>query len=250
MLAWNCKQGFGKCGASSSNSSARGGRLGRDYFRTVSLRFIRHGLFLMFAISFFFSSTSSIKRAISPSDMDSSSSESESESESEELQTRRGRSYWGSYWQHKQMPGNVQKVYLPFIFLFLLFIFVIGLVFPPVFFNFSFPSLAVILLFASVLHFFSFFYITVDCPSSFSPWSFIFTFIFIANPAMSLGGRFVSSLTFPVGCILFIVIVLTDFVFLLLFTICTSSCGCLPPDVSPLRNAVYDRKKLCHVYSV
>lgn len=85
------KQGFGKCGASSSNSSARGGRLDRDYFRSVSLRFIRHGLFLMLAISFFFSSTSSINRAISPSDMDSS--ESESESESEELQTQRVRSY-------------------------------------------------------------------------------------------------------------------------------------------------------------
>lgn len=61
----------------------------RDYFRCVSLRFILHGLFLMVAINFFFSSTSSISRAISPSDMDSSSS-SESELESEELEAKRG----------------------------------------------------------------------------------------------------------------------------------------------------------------
>ena len=56
----------------------------RGYFKCVSLRFILHGLFLMLAISFFFSSTSSISRAISPSDMDSSSS-SELDLESEEL---------------------------------------------------------------------------------------------------------------------------------------------------------------------
>lgn len=60
----------------------------RDYLRCVSLRFILHGLFLMVAISFFFSSTSSISRAISPSDMDSSSS-SELELESEELEQNR-----------------------------------------------------------------------------------------------------------------------------------------------------------------
>lgn len=52
----------------------------RDYFRCTSLRFILHGLFLMLAISFFFSSTSSISLAISPSDIDSSSSESVLES--------------------------------------------------------------------------------------------------------------------------------------------------------------------------
>lgn len=95
MFPLKYKQGFGKCEANSNKSSARRGRLDRDYFKNVSLRFIRHGLFLMLAISFFFSSTSSINRAISPSDMDSSSSESESESE--ELQTQRGRNYWGSY---------------------------------------------------------------------------------------------------------------------------------------------------------
>lgn len=65
----------------------RAGRLGRDYFKSVSLRFILHGLFLMLATSFFFSSTSSINCAISPSDMDTSSLESESESE--ELDTQR-----------------------------------------------------------------------------------------------------------------------------------------------------------------
>lgn len=59
------------------------------YFKCVSLRFILHGLFLMVAISFFFSSTSSISRAISPSDMDSSSSSFESELESDELEEKR-----------------------------------------------------------------------------------------------------------------------------------------------------------------
>lgn len=61
--------------------------LERGYLSRTSLRFILHGLFLMVAISFFFSSTSSINRAISPSDMESSSS-SESELESEELEQR------------------------------------------------------------------------------------------------------------------------------------------------------------------
>lgn len=43
------------------------------YFRCTSLLFIRQGLFLIIAMTFFFSSTSSFSRSISPSDMDSSS---------------------------------------------------------------------------------------------------------------------------------------------------------------------------------
>lgn len=50
------------------------------YLSNMSLLFIRHGLFLSVATSFFFSSTSSLRAAISPSDRDSSS-ESEEEEE-------------------------------------------------------------------------------------------------------------------------------------------------------------------------
>lgn len=151
-------------------------------------------------------------------------------------------------------------ILLPFIFLFFLFILVIVFAFPAVFFSGSFPLLAAILLFPSVIHLFSF-YITVfltatfgsasfhfvDCPSLFSSWILILTFIFITNAATSLGLD-ISSLMFPVGCILFILIVLTNFVFPPVSTICTSSCGCPPPVFSPLGDAVYDRKKLSHFW--
>lgn len=83
-------------------AAARGWR-GRDYFRCVSLRFILQGLFLMVATSFFFSSTSSISRAISPSDMDSSSSASESESD--ELETDGGGITTGN-----TKPSNDHKI--------------------------------------------------------------------------------------------------------------------------------------------
>lgn len=159
------------------------------------------------------------------------------------------------------MPINAHKVDLPFIFLFFLFILDIVLVFLAIFFNLSFPPLAAVLLFPSVLHLFTFFFVTVfltatfgsasfhfvGCPPSFSLWSLILTFILITNAATSLGGRFdISSLMFPFGCILFIVIILIDFVFTPVSTICTSSHDCPPPVSSPLGDAVYDRKKLSH----
>ena len=50
------------------------------YLSTTSLLFMRHGWFLNVAITFFFSSTCSLRASISPSDSDSSS-ESESEDE-------------------------------------------------------------------------------------------------------------------------------------------------------------------------
>ena len=51
------------------------------YLRSLSLLFMRHGLFLRVAISFFFSSTSSFREAISPSDRESSSPDSPEEEE-------------------------------------------------------------------------------------------------------------------------------------------------------------------------
>lgn len=249
------KQGFGNCGASSNNSSARGGRLGRDYFKSVSLRFIRQGLFLMLVISFFFSSTSSINWAISPSDIDSTSSESESESE--ELQTQNER-LLRQLLITQTTAYKCPQVDVPFIFLFFLFILVIALVFSASFFSVSFPPLVAILLFSSVLHLLSFFYVTVflaamfgsfvGCPSLFFLWNFILTFIFVTNAAKFLGGRFdISSPTFSLGCILFIIVILTDFVFPSVSTICTSSRSCLPSVFSPLGETVYDRNKLGHI---
>lgn len=49
------------------------------YLSWMSLRFMRQGLFLKVEISFFFSSTSSFRAAISPSDRDSSSDSEEEE---------------------------------------------------------------------------------------------------------------------------------------------------------------------------
>lgn len=57
------------------------------YLSSKSLFFMRQGLFLNVAISFFFSSTCSFRAAISPSDNDSSSG-SEDEEEEEELLKR------------------------------------------------------------------------------------------------------------------------------------------------------------------
>lgn len=49
------------------------------YLSSKSLLFMRQGLFLNVAISFFFSSTCSFRAAISPSDSDSSSDSDEEE---------------------------------------------------------------------------------------------------------------------------------------------------------------------------
>lgn len=51
------------------------------YLSSTSLLFMRQGLFLNVAISFFFSSTCSFRASISPSDSDSSSEPEEEEEE-------------------------------------------------------------------------------------------------------------------------------------------------------------------------